>query len=459
MEDNHSPTPDGAEFRAFDSDGDETEKSSDKKKKRSFSDVLNKLLPNQEENNEADANSPEGGRVNKVIYALKELFGRTGDVETDELPEEDDAVGSGPERPLRLPLLPRIGESPLNPVASEQTEVFSRASKVVEGADYSWMPVPTVEINETEVVDNAQIAEPVESNMADSFTEMTPIPDTERQTREVQEVMVPAEPVRETEAPRQEVIVQQRGHRAALAGFVAAETLSRHRDRKIRREARELKRQVDRSEKQQSREQEILTAQKRNAEQITQLQDRRIETLEKEAKTTKQEVQEVYVREPASTSEVKVERQAQPSVERKEVKPESQRAKPEVQPVQLNPAEKVEQANPVESTHITEELVRSQVEQAAERDVAIEAYYERRHEAKDVPTTSATGQDDSPGAGRTVTNDEKLKRQALIQQLEQEHQSIEQSRSMYSQAVKQGVWAGTAVVIALVTVALVWSLL
>lgn len=157
----------------------------------------------------------------------------------------------------------------------------------------------------------------------------------------------------------------------AIVGSVIVDQLSRHRDRKIRKEAQTFKKQVEKQEKAHVQAEAALD------KKHQQLQ----EMIEQQATTQQQEKVAPIEHQPRS--------QTRPSPEA------SEKTVIETPPIIDN----VESLPPQPS--LTPELadanakvVLEQIEAAAERDVAVEGQFERRHEAKDEPTVASGAQYD-----------------------------------------------------------------
>jgi len=279
-------------------------------------------------------------------------------------------------------------------------------------------------------------------------------PDIQRELMNQPEAVSPVKQEIDNSVENNTYIEQNGGGGAALLGFVAAETLSRHRDKKIRKEARQLREQVKKIDsKHQNEELNISTAVAQNREQIAYLRQRREMAEQKPLVRSTPEVTKTNVSYEADrrVAEKVIEKH---NVYTRESRPVyEQRDSREVVQTSKETVEK--------SRSPSENLILEQVEKAAEHDVALEAYYERMHEAKDVPTNSGTA---GGSAGGYVQQDQhsghndRAQDQA-IRKLQEEHRAVKESRDLYQNAAKRGVWAGIAVLIAFMLIALLWSLL
>ncbi len=234
---------------------------------------------------------------------------------------------------------------------------------------------------------------------------------------------------------------------AALLGFVAAETLSRHRDAKIRKEAVTLKKQFERSDKKHTT-QEFSIEQRviQNREQVEDLRHKRNETRQM-VRPIESEMP------PISVDLVRAERimhQDSPA-ERNDFSHQRE--------VVVARAPEVKKDMALDRTG--EQLILNQVENAAERDIALEAYYERMHEAKDVPTSGASGSGGG-GAGRPVDPVSARKSESHdTQSIASRHSgsaSNQKEDDLYATAARRGAWAGVALLAGLLIIAVIWSL-
>lgn len=165
----------------------------------------------------------------------------------------------------------------------------------------------------------------------------------------------------------------------ALVGSLIVDQLSRHRDRKIRKEAEALKERVEKKDKQHTvAEQEIRKKQQQVKESVERLREAREKGVDSHKERTEEQKQSVRTetrQEPANQEKAHIEQDYE--TEKREGH-RSERHKPL--------ASEIEPAQPEKAKDKGAELVFEQVAAAAEHDIAIESQYERRHEIKDEPT-------------------------------------------------------------------------
>ncbi|MCA9333830.1 hypothetical protein KC963_02180 [Candidatus Saccharibacteria bacterium] len=169
----------------------------------------------------------------------------------------------------------------------------------------------------------------------------------------------------------------------ALISGIIVDQMSRHRDRQLRKGAEELRKKLQQSDKQQ----------REMHDQIESMQ----------AKQYRQEQEQIKYTEPATGQEPHI--PAERVVVRETVAPTSTRVEaeniPGVRPEKAHYTEEASQTqgkaevatkNPLEAKvdDPNARLVLEQAEAAAEHDIPLESYYERRHEAKDEPNQQGT---------------------------------------------------------------------
>lgn len=279
----------------------------------------------------------------------------------------------------------------------------------------------------------------------------------------------------------QSTIIQRRGSGAALAGFVAGELLSRSRDKKLKKEASKLRDQLNKQETHSNEQDLELLRQKQEMQRQSLQQKRSIENSESPVaqevifeKVQKEHSPEPLQKKSVKESDVVTEPTALPvqkkleevgSGESVDVPYASKREERYTQSQEVFPEETLAKTRPEVSKE--EQLHLQQIEQAADSNVALEAFYEKRHESKDVASTQSSqvvaglGVPDSSQSqqqrhtkggqptGTTGTgytdNDSWLPQDP-------------KADSSYRQAMKRGAVAGLAIVISLCIIALIWSL-
>lgn len=448
MEDKSPLHQDGVEFRALteDTDDDSVETQKSKRKKR-FSELMARLMGKEggdpKSTEEEQATEPK----HRFVDALRgKLFGLFTGIEKEEVDEPDHdeeqfdhTEDSTTSREFHFPLLNRLeqsedrdGNNPDSILSPDKPRTTTTPEDTPMPQSES-LPTDGSSAEQAEPIESAMVEAPSEPQGIDAPADMLPDrDDTIASHGFAQEKSPSVEHVKET------VIEQKGGGGAALLAFVAAETLSRSRDAKIRKEATELKKQV---EKQQERMPEVQHMQEHNREQIEQLKNKRAQT---------ERVMEVPYE--MRTSHEKKE------VSQSNTEPEKQKSQVELQ--RVSGPEKQNSKLETEPKYRAPEVILDRAEKAAESDVALEGYYERRHEAKDVPTASSqqgTGAGSGGGNVHTTSADPHAH---IAQQLYNEQQAINNQREgLYRRAAKQGVQTGIILLVAFIVLVLLWSLL
>jgi hypothetical protein len=458
---NKSPfLPSEAEFVAqTEEQGDATEKKDSKKKKGAFQTLLEKLIPRQSTQEAEPTTAPDEkdrsvGFFERFKGTLNSFFG----VEKAELPESLlQSTAESKLDQLRAPILAPIGveadlESMPTVPAADQEEIKSRTT------------TPT---SVHEELNHSMTEEAISLNDSMSIHELPDIPvvstDEVLPAHEVRylDQQLPSEPsVGESRSdvledkrlqPRYEHTTQGKetifernsGGGAALLGFVAAETLSRSRDKKLRREAEQLRQKVDRQEaEQQFTTQEIHRVTQRNAHEIKELRNKRTEALQTpqvhETTNLTQPIEKAHV-----TSEKRVEQQ----------KPLTVSSEKETEPLMgtLSHEDTPEKR-----------ILQAHVEQAAEKDVALEGYYEKRAEVKDVPTAAPQSIGYGAGVMATTTSVSPSRAHTISTNHPQSPEGAAEPGghvNLYKDSIRQGATVGLAIIAGLVIIALVWNLL
>lgn len=446
----HGPNPED-EFKASVEEVTKEEKKT--KKKSRFEQFLERIIPkNKQENSEsveADSQEAKTGFFESSRNLLGKIFG----IDKEEVSEPHstneegefeeprsfrlgglfaetslDTDNSADEAPETLP------ETPYDTPEAEQTDYIDEEPSTAETAP-----------EEPQIADNEPYDYPETNNIQQEIEELHR--QAEQTDSDVRfsdaEAYEPIDRSRETgvgerkeEAGEKTIIERRGGAGAALVGFVAAETLSRSRDKKIRKEAEELKKKVDKNkDEQEFKDTTLETLQRRQQEQIEALQNKRKKAPAEQEHTVRQ----------SRTPEV---RHAKPD--------RKQEAKgPEVAEQQKARIEK-QQRSPETPSLSDERLHFQEVEQAAENDIPIESFYERRHEIKDVASTpvknfaTAYKQNAYHDAEETIATDYSEGGFGSSKDLNKE---------LYKDAIKQGATAGIVIVVAVIAVVLLWSLL
>lgn len=434
------------------------------KRKKGFDKLLNLLLPKKTEESATEGEDlEEKSRIEKLMEASKSLFGKVLGLDREEIEETSEQADRSlehQESPISLNLGGIFA-------ATEESEDYSahditQEPKVVERDEEnkSIRPKSQDEIGQQqdyEDIDITTIHKEVESAYDDIDEYELPNPDHIRTNVEnYQPINRSTENEAMDRVDRKEnntIVERGGGAGAALVGFVAAEVLSRSRDKKIRKEAEQLSKRVDKNNKaQEAKEAQLQALQKRQRQEIDDLhRKRKIEAIEIGA--TKNKIDRRYFNNQENL---------------KHNQKESAKITPEVVNNAVNEKIKTEtfMQKPKElrfeksSVGINERVHLEQIEQAAENDIPIESYYEKRHEAKDVASASVSGMKSGSGlSDDTLYKDIKDLSNSVDHQVSSSNMSQGSSNKLYRDAVKQGATAGLWVIIAVIIIALIWSLL
>lgn len=471
------PPPEESE----DSSGEKNEKK-DKKKNR-FERALELILPKKGAKEADEGEQDKAGFFERALEKTKGSFGRLFGIETEELPEEEDSVGDRVEEEAE-PYTPWFRLGNMNFISTDASEVHPEQN-ANEQTEPALADSPESETNDTpQTIEGGETTE-ISDTSSPSREELPVVEIEHGRNHRAQEEAETANSLQREAAIRpvtrenlpsdgrpeqvqpQTVVERRGGAGAALVGFVAAETLSRHRDKKIRKQAKQMDREVKSQAKElESQSYELKELQQRQKEQRAELQHKR-------AQDTPENIAQPTQRRP----EVRPTQEKQPGTQKEaqannpETRPAAKTPIPEKDPVARKTVEyknsssideekrklegdRVSPISPEERWHL------EQIEQAAEQDVALESYYERRHEAKDVPSThggNSTGytyQHSTDDVSGPYSN-----KDATNTHVKQSSSQVQQTKDEYKTAAKQGAIAGVAIVIAVAIVLLVASLL
>lgn len=459
----HGPNPED-EFIASVEEDDDKESKKSKRKKR-FDKLINFLIPKKSKEDSPEAEeSEEPSRIENFFEASKSMFGKILGIEREDLDEEDnEAIEEAYEedepdqRSFRIGGLFSAPELSETPDVQDETlhEAEEQVAYDVEPEQLAGQPEEEQPLESQSEIPEPQLeVEP----LAPEESELPYIQEMARTNAEDYEPINRAEPQetidRNTGSESKETTIIERrgGAGAALVGFVAAETLSRSRDKKIRKKAEELSKEVDKNKKEQEDKNiELEALQRRQRKELESLQRKRTG----EVKDTKPSVEKKPERQEHSTRQSRTQEIMHPKTESTQEKgPEVYETAPK-----LKPQQERTQYSPEVHSATDERLHLEQVESAAENDIPIEAYYERSHEAKDVASSSSTRVTNFSGSdvsqGHQLTNNLPDYNNA---QLDATHQKTS-NNDLYKTAVKQGATAGIVVVIAVAIILLIWSLL
>ncbi len=460
MEDKNPFTPIDARFSAPENLDEHEQKleKKDKKKKSRLSEWLSKFLRPEVDDDASPEAEEKRTKTWRVAEAFRNLFGKASGIETNELPEEQlESEQIAAERSLYFPLTTEFSPQPVYEQPDVDLGNDNNSSAELTNEVEQQTPAHTL----PDQTNSARIEElPLQNNQHGIER---PVPDLSEIAKDDVE---PAkerfvsyeqklEPDRRAEKEKEVVIERGGGGGAALLGFVAAETLSRSRDAKIRKEAKALKKQVDQLEKNQVQQTvELNEVRDKNRQQIEALRERRNEA--------------------GSENEVVIDHEKRTAPSPEQLAPKREAVAYEQvprRPEQTLPSKsRVERHEPLVRTHIEtpreaapehkdDALILEQAEKAAERDIPLESYYERRHEAKDVPTTpSHSGA--ATGVGTSTSSDDiQLTTSVLPDPVKAPAiKSPKPVPDLYAQAAKQGVYVGLLMIVAFLIIVFIWGL-
>ncbi len=440
MEDNKSLDQNDHMFTSNEETQDETV---DAKKpvKKGFKQLISKLLVGDEE---VGHQAEEGEKKHRIREALVNLLGFSDIItEPDYLPEPfenlaDQEVESFPVEESKNPITPGYSTAEQNyPLTYSNLEMSTKSEtqRHVKEEDRLDIELPQPDIQEAILPKHDELMDSGSAQYTRDFINSSP-----RSER----IDTPAT---ETQGRKIESYPPKTSSGAALLGFVAAETLSRHRDAKIRKEAASLKDHVEKQDKYHTTTEFSLEERvAHNKEQLEKLRHKRSEVEPQiPPRTTERESLRTSVPNPelarSKVNEVIIERRV-----------------PDVQVERSVPGKMSEtpEANQYSSG---ERLILDQVENAAEHDIAIEAYYERMHEAKDVPT-GTTGSGGGMG-GSSYQKSEKNSSIGAVSINPKKSSTHDNTKNdeLYLLAAKRGAITGVMLLLGFLVVALIWSLL
>ncbi len=462
MEDKSPFFSGGAEFKAPDSDvDDEKSPNSLKKKKNPISKLWAKLFDKETEQPKEEHKG--------FLEAFGAFFSKVTGVEKSEIDDiheqsQDAEPKSTPD--LRFPLLGGVDVPPATDVEPmENPDTSTEADTAYDQTYAGELPVPhddvAAETQEPSPDDGADI-QPDHYNIADIHLVEELVPqDTQREElidqSSARNAHIEASGVQERGQPviqERETVVERRGGAgAALLAVVVANQLSKSRDRKIQAEANQLQKKVERLQRDEQRDAyDIERLRSRSHKQAEQLRAKRETRSEKPQNTP-----ELVYTAPSTT-----EKRPSPALEAKTTL-EKADGSPSPQETKGNTVPKTETKH--DETPQRRELdpvVLEQVEQAAEQNIALERYFERRHEVKDVPSNSLGGQTGLDLGTRTTQShaqDFATQANQQLTRLEQQQRQSLHAQQSYQKAAKQGVMAGIILLVSFSLIVFICSLL
>lgn len=328
------------------------------------------------------------------------LFGRQ-DIKGESDAEATEETGSDEQN--LLPIVP-LG---FNMLRSEPEPAFAVLD---ESVMLEQPPIPE-QLEDQATVANAEFpttetAEPEEWQQTVSHTRQETPRASHESTEEASEAAAPTRVVeygqeyQPNRAPKEEATQSTRQINAvgpALISGIIVDQMSRHRDRQLRKGAEELRKKLQQSDKQQREMQDQIA--NIQAKQYSHEQ----EQIKRAESTAGQELhipaERVVVRETVAPTSTRVEAENIPESRPKQVHHTEEAPQPQgkAEVATKNPLEaKVDDPNA--------RLVLEQAEAAAEQDIPLESYYERRHEAKDEPNQHAAHHSRTSGISFGATN-------------------------------------------------------
>lgn len=467
MENANLPKSNPVEFSGNAEDDDNGK--SKKAKKSKFAKWLSYLVPSEVASQPESKDDEEPSRTERFLESFKSLFGIFSNVEKQEVEE----LTKPSQQPIyNESLIFAIDE--VEETAPSETEADEVLDEAHENFDVE------VNIEHPSDASEAPIEEPAETGLSDvSLATRDSVLPIERLSSQYSDDNEAARAQSISETPRyvnekqREIIIEKRsGGGAALLGFVAAETLSRSRDKKIRNDAVKLRDKVDKLEqKQSSTELDLHHAREHNRKQLDELKAKR-ETREEfdevgkehHPKQSPPEIQTkvFYTKEKpnwASAGDIQPNKDPKQSIIEHEIDTKFA-SDSKIKPEYHRSFEALAKKDPIEKPSIlTQDNVVS-AEQAHEKYINPEAYFDKRHEVKDVSVTSNKRfvSSQSGGQVQTVSNIHSSDNDKL-QVLQAKQAEAHQTQVMYKQAAKQGVWVGALIVLAALIAMLLMSLL
>ena len=238
-------------------------------------------------------------------------------------------------------------------------------------------------------------------------------------------------------APEQAVIDRRVGWGPAILTGLTVDQLSRHRDRKLKREDQRIKREVQQLN-------HNMTVTKNITRQLEQL-----------AQGTNKEMETVKSRTQQFERRLGV---IQPAVEQIDANNQAGKAPEKLRHLPERPIE-YQAKLPEISPEVTPIVVLQEVETAAERNVPLEASLEKRHEIKDEDAVSQQFGATSVGKVLADLHQQTTHQHAAFSQTLQDRTKLSSNLPvnpmMYKQAAQSGFWAGMAIAVTLIIMAVV----
>lgn len=472
MENANLPKSNHIEF-SDDTEDDEKIKKIKKAKKSKFAEWLGYLVPTETNSKGEPETSKEPGRTERFLESFKNLFAGFSHVEKQEV---EDLSSWNSESNHNTGSKVDISETEVSvsdyvelsePVPDQADVVGSAKPQEVFGGE------PATDQTDTAATENDKLGK-YEAPSANLFEENINSLTEQIRNRyyDAADDHASVETPKHVKEIQRETIVEKRGNGAALLGFVAAETLSRSRDKKIRNDAAELREQVQKLDKKQaSTELELHNARKQNREQLKELKAKR-EAFSGSGKNN-QAQPAIY----GSTEEAKLPNsQSKPHLEsaysigaRRINSTENSPSKHEAdkdstslkeastkRPEFLGlPKQEISDKSPL---LVQEETI--SFEQAQEKYTNPEHYYDSRHEVKDTPVRHNTKfVSTNNGSQAPVVSFVDKVSDDKLQELQNKQDNASQLQAMYRQAARQGAGIGLLIVLAALIVMLMMSLL
>ncbi len=234
---------------------------------------------------------------------------------------------------------------------------------------------------------------------------------------------------------------------ALLPAFVV-DQLARRRDRKQKRAIERSKRRIEELEKQAKTTQERIEPRVMQSERAAEVAKQQIEAVKRQVRAEQQPERVEYVQ-LTQERQPEIRNQAAPQPKNPEYTQEIQDKPPELPP-----------PLPEISPELAPIVVLQEVETAAEKNAPLEAAYELRSEVKDESLASQVQGATSVGAvladiHKTTTTQHAAFSQALQAAPTEDKQSVVSSGGLYKKAAVSGFWTGLVIVAILIVITIV----
>jgi hypothetical protein len=470
------------------------DKSKKKSKKKTTPEWFRRIV------NTGEQQPDDESKTGRLLGMIKSPFSRLFGIEKDELPEEDSGQDdkNAQDAEYRLPFIggafsaveavepdqPELAVDPAdtepdNPhgliIDEETAEEFATWEVSTEPAGVAEMPEESPRLEDEQEVVESRDPEELSVDRLRAEVEAHALASSETPTERSPETSTFDSATRGeavTTTKEREIIIEKRGGAGAAAvGFVAADLLSRSRDRKIRKEAKQLKKKVTTLEKKQKTDhQRAQEIEAQNKERTRDLAAKR-EFDKQQHSEALQAVAPGQDKQPIITKTEQVAIAPKPRTESSPpLATEQKPNRTQLESEQRSPVAERQAADTYSTTR--EALARQNqellatIEQAKEVSYAGETYYDRQHEVMDEPTlydmnsgTSVTAQSQQ---ATTVNSVQQPATSQSYRQPAQPYETLPQKAGLteeYKQAMIQGATTGIILLVGFLIVLILWSLL